>query len=167
MEVFGNGHKVIINIQYGNPFVTVIENNKKYTIQIAYENAGDVMLTVQRAIRENGNDLNFWSILGEKLKEQFRVVDFEQKETKQQTKQKKTVIKDNIPQIEMTANYAKILFKGSFVDVVFTNENNEDYTVTFKYRKSWSNRRYIDTVFDKTGIKPSWDFRYGWERVGA
>jgi hypothetical protein len=40
-------------------------------------------------------------------------------------------------------------------------------TATFKYRKSWSNRKYIDTVFDKSGIKPSWKFRYGWEMVGA
>lgn len=73
-------------------------------------------------------------------------------------------ITDNIPQIDMTATYATIYIKGNIVEVVFTNET-ESNTVTFKYRKSWSYRKYINTAMEKSGIKPSWEFRYGWEWV--
>ena len=68
-------------------------------------------------------------------------------------------ITDCIPQTKMIADYANIVFEGNKVNVVFTN--SEDKTIaTFKYRRSWSNRKYIDQVFKQSKIIPSWDFRY-------
>ncbi|MNG08652.1 hypothetical protein D3C84_920260 [compost metagenome] len=63
----------------------------------------------------------------------------------------------------MIANYADIQYKGNQVDIVFANKN-ETNVVTYNYRKSWSHRKYLDKAIEQTGIKPSWEFTYGWGR---
>lgn len=85
-----------------------------------------------------------------------------QKKCKTTNKKKET--KQPIEQINMTASYGKIVFGGSNVSIIFTNYNEEN-TVTFRYRKSWSNKKYIDKAFELYGISPSWDFTYGWEHL--
>lgn len=84
------------------------------------------------------------------------------KETKQKITPKKEEIKETIQKVNMTATYAKMLITGNKVDVVFTNETEQN-TITFKYRKSWSMRKHLDKALTESGIQPSWDFKYGWE----
>lgn len=180
MELFGFGQRVDLKHDMHSTGVVTFFNhkgNEKFSVKLKREDFDkfwEVKDFVTDIMKEHGRDQNFWSILSEKLNEQYGVIEFMNSKReavktapKQSTKkQPKTVITDSIPQVEMTASYATILFKGNIVDVVFTN-NQEEHTVTYKYRKSWSNRKYIDNTFDKSGISPAWDFRYGWEWVGA
>ncbi|WP_176474152.1 hypothetical protein [Niallia circulans] len=77
------------------------------------------------------------------------------------SKPKQTII-DSIPDTHMLADYANILIDKGKVSINYTN-NNQEAIATFKYRKSWSMRKYIDYVFNNSNIKPSWEFKYGWE----
>jgi hypothetical protein len=176
MELFGFGQRVDLKQEMNSTgIVTFFNSNskEKFTIKLNREDYDQFWKAkdfVTNVMKEYGKDNNFWSILGEKLNDEYGVIEFQQKETRKVNNSSKKAepkkSNDNIPQIEMTANYAQINFKGSIVEVVFTN-NTETITATFKYRRSWSNKKYIDTVFDKSNIKPSWEFRYGWEYIGA
>jgi hypothetical protein len=86
------------------------------------------------------------------------------KQTNHNTTKHTATQKESIPQINMLASYANIIYKGNQVDIVFTNDN-ETNTITYKYRKSWSHRKYIDKSLQDSGINPSWEFKYGWEYV--
>lgn len=89
------------------------------------------------------------------------------KESEQSTIQPKQAKQPIIPKINMIADHATILYTSDkLVNIVFTN-NNETNTVTFIKRKAWSHRKYIDKAIEESGIKPSWEFKYGWEYVAV
>lgn len=166
MEVFGNGRCVIIKNVYGEPYIRVQERGRKdiYYISLPYEDGFKVWQAVSKVIQDNGKDKNFSNFLVAALKAEFPVIEFNNSKTKETPKTKK--VKDVIPQIDMTATYAKVNYIKDTVNVDFINEN-EKVTVQFKYRKSWSHKKYIDKAISESGIKSSWNFRYGWEFIGA
>lgn len=170
MEIFGFGQRVDIdNNMYVNNTVTVFNSkgNEKFIIKIwnfeidKYIKLNDLIKSI---MKEFGKDPSFWSILSEKLNNEFSIINYD-KPQKEQTKQNKKATKtekETFQQIQMSADYAEIKYKGDIVEIVFANKT-EINTVTFKYRKSWSHRKYIDQAILKTGITPSWEFKYGWE----
>jgi hypothetical protein len=162
MQVYGNGHCVNVEIEYRSPFVKVWsdKNDKVYYVSCPYEQRLQVANTVGDIIEEQGKKENFWDILGDVLNSKFGVINFNSQKEKSRKKKSKT--KDYIPKINMTATYAKVLYKGDTVDVIFSN-NQETNTITFKRRKSWSHKKYVDKAMSESGITPSWNFRYGWE----
>jgi hypothetical protein len=173
MEIFGFGQRVDIkNEIYSTGVVTFFNSkgNEKFSVKLQREDFTkfwELNDFVTSVMKDHGREENFWSILGNKLHEQYGVIEFNNNSSKQEslkkiTKQSK--ITDNIPQVEKIVSYATIYFKGNTVEVVFEN-GKESITANMKYRKSWSNKKYIDQIFEKSSISPAWDFRYGWEWV--
>lgn len=80
----------------------------------------------------------------------------------EETEPKKETVCEPIQKIDMIADYAQINYLNNQAIITFTN-NKESNTITFNYRKSWSHRKYIDKALEQSGIKPSWEFKYGWE----
>jgi hypothetical protein len=86
------------------------------------------------------------------------------KETKQPKQTKK--VSEVISKIDMIADYAQIIYSGNKAVITFTNSNTSN-SINFEYKRSWSHRKYIDKALELTGIKPSWEFRYGWEFIAV
>lgn len=161
MQVCGLGYCVNVDIRYNSPFIKVWQEGKRkvYFISYPYEKSMEIVNTVWDIIEKHHKDKNFWDIMGDVLNKKFGVINYNDHKT---TKKKREQIKDNIPKINMTATYAKVLYKGDTVDVIFSNDQ-ETNTITFKRRKSWSHKKYVDKALSESGIIPAWNFRYGWE----
>jgi hypothetical protein len=160
MQVFGNGHCINVSVRYDIPYIKIWENEKEYRVKAPYEQGFKVIKLVGDVIEKHGKENNFWDILGNVLNSQFELIEFEF--LKEKPRKKKSKTKDYIPKINMTATYAKVLYKGDTVNVIFSNDQ-ETNIITFKHRKSWSHKKYVDKALFESGITPSWNFRYGWE----
>lgn len=160
MQVYGNGHCINVEIEYRSPFVKVWsdKNDKVYYVSCPYEQRLQVANTVGDVIEEHGKEKDFWAILGDILHSQFGLINFDSPRKRMKTSKPK----EHIPKINMLATYAKVLYKGDTVNVIFSNDQ-ETNTITFKRRKSWSHKKYVDKALSESGITPSWNFRYGWE----
>jgi hypothetical protein len=163
MQVYGNGHCVNVSVRYDMPYIKIWESeNEKaaYRIKAPYKQGFKIIKLVGDVIEKHGKDNNFWNILGDVLNSQFEIIEFEF--LKEKSVNKKNKHKEHIPKINMIATYAKILYKDDTVNVIFSNDQ-ETNTITFKRRKSWSHKKYVDKALSESGITPSWNFRYGWE----
>jgi hypothetical protein len=169
MQVLGNGQSVNIQSRYNLPYTKVWKEGKRkiYWIEIPYEKSLKVMDVVSEAVRNHGKDKNFWNILGNMLKAKFEMLDFESsKEDNQETTNKNDTYKQEPTQkakkVDEAASYAKVIYSGKLVSVnLYSNDGPN--VITFERRKSWSHRKYVDQALEKSGMKPSHDFSYGWE----
>lgn len=166
MEVMGNGQCVKIQSRYDLPYtkVWVDGKQKEYWIQIPYEKVFIIWDVIRKVIADHGRDKKFWNILGNVLDEQFNILDFDTPK-----KDKKFNVIDKIIETvqitndnNITVSYAKIIYTGEKVEINLYNGENPSI-VTFKRRKTWSHKKYVDKALEKSGLNPSYDFRYGWE----
>jgi hypothetical protein len=142
---------------YFNP-----KGNESITIRVwhdDYDKYWEIQNFIYSIMKQYGNDPSFWSILMDELDNKYFNVN-KHLETKQETK--KETVCEPIQKVDMIADYAEIIYSNNKAIITFTN-NKESNIVTFNYRKSWSHRKYIDKALEQSGIKPSWEFRYGWE----
>lgn len=145
---------------YFNP-----KGNESITIRVwhdDYDKYWEIQNFIYSIMKQYRNDPSFWSILMNELDNKYFNVNkyLETKETKQEPK--KETVCEPIQKIDMIADYAQINYLNNQAIITFTN-NKESNTITFNYRKSWSHRKYIDKALEQSGIKPSWEFKYGWE----
>jgi hypothetical protein len=135
------------------------------TIPIHHNNY-DLYWSVQNFIysimKEHGKHTDFWSILINELNNKY--INKPVKETKQPKQTKK--VSEAISKIDMIADYAQIIYSGNKAVITFTNSNTTN-SINFDYKRSWSHRKYIDKALELTGIKPSWEFKYGWEFIAV
>ena len=171
-SLHGFGQSVWINDNRNNSSTMTYYNpkgNQSISIHVSpcdYNKYWEVENFIFSIMKEHGHSDTFWTILIDQLINKYlQPKQSPVNPTKQPTPatNKPDQITESFPQSNMIADYGKILYKGKEAHILFTNEDNETNTVIFKYRKSWSARKYIDNAFDKTGIKPSWQFKYGWE----
>jgi len=159
MEIFGNGHCVSIESTYNTPYTKISEKGKRkiYWVLIAYEKAFAVIDSVSETVKNHGKESDFYSILGQVLKSKFNLIDFDTP--------KKVKIEKEIKQIEklnIVVDYAKIIYEGIFATINFYSGDKVN-TIQFDRKKSWSHKKYINKAMEQTGVKPSWNFKYGWE----
>ncbi len=173
-SLHGFGQSVWINdnrdtnktMTYFNP-----KGNESITIPVHpnnYDLYWEIEQYIQSIMKEHGKDTNFWTTLINKLNDKYITTQSTDKSNvynsnKTPSKPKPTIT-DSIPETHMLADYANILIDNNKVLIIYTNDNQEAVT-TFKYRKAWSMRKYIDHVFNNSNIKPSWEFKYGWEYI--
>lgn len=173
-SLHGFGQSVWINdnrdtnktMTYFNP-----KGNESITIPVQpnnYDLYWEIEQYIQSIMKEHGRDTNFWTTLINKLNDKYIITQstnehIVNESNKTLTKHKQSMT-DSIPDTHMLADYANILIENSKVTITYTNANQQA-TATFKYRKSWSMRKYIDYVFNNSNINPSWEFKYGWEYV--
>jgi hypothetical protein len=147
-------------VVYFNP-----KDNESITIPIHHNNY-DLYWSVQNFIysimKQYGSHADFWSILINELNNKY--INKPVKEIKQPKQTKK--VSEAISKIDMIADYAQIIYSGNKAVITFTNSNTSN-SINFDYKRSWSHRKYIDKALELTGIKPSWEFRYGWEFIAV
>jgi hypothetical protein len=147
-------------VVYFNP-----KGDQSITIPIHHNNY-DLYWSVQNFIysimKEYGKHTDFWSILINELNNKY--INKPVKETKQPKQTKK--VSEAISKIDMIADYAQIIYSGNKAVITFTNSNTSN-SINFDYKRSWSHRKYIDKALELTGIKPSWEFKYGWEFIAV
>lgn len=173
-SLHGFGQSVWINDNRNTNNTMVYYNpkgNESITIPVHHNNYDlywEVEKYIQSIMKEYGRDTDFWSVLVNKLNDKYIITQSTNEQITNQTNKSpnkpKQFITDSIPETQMLADYANILIDNNKVSITYTNDNQEA-TATFKYRKSWSMRKYIDHVFNNSNINPSWQFRYGWEYV--
>jgi hypothetical protein len=120
-------------------------------------------------MKAHGRHTDFWSILINELNNKYiNTNDVTNKPIKKETKQPQQTkkVSEPIKKIDMMADYAQITYLGNKAVITFTN-SNESNSIKFDYKRSWSHRKYIDKALELTGIKPSWEFRYGWEFIAV
>jgi hypothetical protein len=147
-------------VVYFNP-----KDNESITIPIHHNNY-DLYWSVQNFIysimKQYGSHADFWSILINELNNKY--INKPVKEIKQPKQTKK--VSEAISKIDMIADYAQIIYSGNKAVITFTNSNTSN-SINFDYKRSWSHRKYIDKALELTGIKPSWEFKYGWEFIAV
>ncbi|MEK4907363.1 hypothetical protein [Niallia sp. FSL M8-0099] len=170
-SLHGFGQSVWINdnrntnntMTYFNP-----KGNESVTIPVQpnnYDLYWEIEQYIQSIMKEHGRDSDFWSILINKLNGKYVITQSNNESPKKSNRtpsKPKQSITDIIPETQMLADYANILIDNNKVSITYSNDNQKA-TATFKYRKSWSMRKYIDYAFNNSNIKPSWEFKYGWE----
>lgn len=62
-----------------------------------------------------------------------------------------------------TAYDAKVVYTKEGVNVVFSTEGDTQETANFKYRKSWSHKKYVDKGLELMSLEPGYFFHYGWD----
>jgi hypothetical protein len=163
MQVCGNGHCVNVDSRYDSPYTKVweVDQEKAYWIQIPYAQAFDVVKVVSDTIREHGRQDDFWLILGTLLESKFVLIPSTIPKRKTPRRTSTPITNKSI----FTASYAEVIYIGTNVEVKL-HCANDTKIIIFERRKSWSHRKYVENALQQSGIKPSWDFRYGWEYVG-
>lgn len=173
-SLHGFGQSVWINdnrntnntMTYYNP-----KGDESITIPVHHNNYDlywEIEKFIQSIMKEHGRNTNFWTTLINKLNDKYIITQstnetIATKSNKTSSKPKQSIT-DIIPETHMLADYANILIDNNKVSIIYTNDNQEA-TATFKYRKAWSIRKYIGHVFNNSNIKPSWEFKYGWEHL--